>query len=238
MKAHRHGDWTRWLARLAAPLALWAWASAAGAALVTLTDSDAFSNEAGAQRTLSLDRFDASLGTLLKVGLQVSVSGEGSARQQFSCPGDPNAILQLCTFSVAFGRLDLDLSHSQGLLQLALHGSDSGRINCNVRRGDTATCGDDLAVAVQQSAEATDALTLDLFDNPGFVELKFFKSAFDLFRSTMSGSATITYTYDDGRSASVAEPGTLSATSLALLALVGTARSRRRHLSAREKTLR
>lgn len=220
--------WARALTMLAMPLALLlsAWAPPARATVLTISDTDSFVAVTGASGALTLDRFDATLGSLQGVKLEVSLSGAGEAGTLAGCSATVRDTCELK--GNALFKVVLSL-FAEGNLSLGFEAIDSAFVSCSLQPGTTQRCsGGPLDPGATQSVEVTDPLTLDLFDDPGSFLLHITKTTQLVFApSTMSASATVTYTYDDGQSASVPEPGALASISLALLALVGTTRTRR-----------
>lgn len=222
---------TRSLALLALPLALalWLWAPSAQAALLTVSDSDSFALDLSASRSLTLDQFDASLGRLQRVRLEVTLSGAGEAGATVVCSP---VLTNPCTLdSMAFMTVSL-VPFSVGNLSLGFSATDTARVSCTVNPGSSQRCsGGNLRPFDQRSVESVDAATLDLFDDAGSFVLSISKSTGLVFPfNNMAASATVTYTYDDGQPdpATVSEPGTLAVSSLALLVMARSALARRR----------
>lgn len=225
---------TRTLGLLTIPLALvlvlWLWAPSARAALLTVSDSDSFAVEAGSSRSLTLDRFDPSLGSLQGVRLEVALSGSGEAGATIVCPpGFPS----VCSVDGTASLTVTLMTFSIGNLTLGFSATATAPVNCTVDPGSSLRCsGGRLAPSDQRSFGIVDPAALDYFDDGGSFVLDISKSTQLVFPfNTMAASAKVTYTYEDGKPgpAAVPEPGTLAASSLALLALAGSARARRRH---------
>lgn len=217
MSLHQRFLWTRSLAIVVGlgVLALLLWAPRSQAATVSQT----LTGSASGPLALTFDHFDASLGDLESVTVELSASATGQPSITLSCGDLP------CTRFAFFGMGQTLQPFTQGTIELSGTDTDSTSISCLALSGRTNVCAASLSTSLSRFDQALDAPTLDLFDDPGTFTLSVSLSRVGgSFAVDQSATATVTYTYSE-RVANVSEPaGWL----LALPALLGLAPRLRR----------
>lgn len=203
--------------------ALLAWAPLAQAGLVTISQTESFDLPGSTTATLTLNEFDGSVGLLTEVSIVFKATSGNTNEIVIDCSAGTNP----CEGSVgadasaSLGRFDVGTISLGGFRQ-----GKGAETECVVQAGQRKPCRVSVEVQIGGSDTATDAATLALFTDDTGLPLDTFSLVFNA-RSdndVFSGSATVTYSYEER--VAVPESSTLAGVATGLMALTATARRR------------